>query len=242
MVAIKTNRSKLKFYFAVLVFFVISLLCAGCSAAETEIGGSLPDGFVYLTDIAPEIVLEMRYYSAFNFVGERIDGYHLPVCIMTEEAAFALKAANDELMAQGYVIKIFDAYRPQDAVDHFIRWAGDLTDIKMKEFFYPAENKANLFSSGYIARKSGHSRGSTVDLTIINMKTGAELDMGAPFDFFGAVSSHGTNLITLGQTANRLILKNAMENAGFAAYSKEWWHYMLNGEPFPDTYFNFGVK
>ena len=208
----------------------------------SAVARALPDGFVYVTDAIPDAVLDIRYYGANNFLGTRVDYYLAPVAIMSKEAAQALMRVNDDLKAQGYAIKIFDAYRPQGAVDHFVRWAQDESDTLMKEYFYPDIEKNRLFPEGYIARRSGHSRGSTVDLTLLDMKTGKEVDMGAPFDFFGPISGHGTNLITREQANNRLILRRAMENAGFRPYSKEWWHYTLINEPYPDTYFSFPVK
>ena len=202
----------------------------------------LPEGFVYITDIVPDVILEVRYFSTYNFIGSRIDGYLSPVAIISHEAALALKQANDELLELGYVIKVFDAFRPQTAVDHFVRWANDETDIKTKAFFYPDIDKSRLIPEGYIMARSGHSRGSTIDLTIVDMNTGKELDMGSPFDYFGLKSHHDTPLITEEQTQNRLILKNAMVNAGFRPYDEEWWHYTLENEPYPETYFDFLVK
>ncbi|HOM03103.1 MAG TPA: M15 family metallopeptidase [Acetivibrio sp.] len=203
---------------------------------------SLPDGFVYVTDVIPTAQLEIRYFSNDNFTGTVIDGYEAPKAILTEEAAYALKIAADALYEQGYYIKIFDAYRPQRAVNHFVRWAQDLDDAKMKEKYYPELDKSVLFKLGYIAEKSGHSRGSTVDLTLAHISTGEELDMGSGFDFFGEISNHGTHLITPEQEKNRNILRDAMVAAGFEAYTKEWWHYKLKNEPYPDTYFDFPVN
>lgn len=202
----------------------------------------LPDGFVYVTDEIPTAILEIRYASEDNFVGTVIDGYHAPKAILTKEAAHALKKAADNLYEQGYYIKIFDAYRPQRAVNHFIRWAKDLNDTKMKKKYYPDLDKSVLFERGYIAEKSGHSRGSTVDLTLVDISTGKELDMGSGFDFFGEISHHGTDLITKEQEKNRNILRDAMVSAGFEVYPEEWWHYKLKDEPYPDTYFDFPVK
>jgi D-alanyl-D-alanine dipeptidase len=207
---------------------------------KPETAFTLPDGFVYTADIVPDILLDIRYYSTYNFVGERIDGYLAPVSILTWEAAHALKTAGAVLMEQGYIIKVFDTYRPADAVAHFVRWGRDLEDDRMKSVFYPDVDKTDLFN-GYISTRSGHSRGSVVDLTLVDIQTGKEVDMGAPFDYFGDISHHGTNKITPEQTANRQILRKAMETAGFRAYSREWWHYTLNAEPYPDTYFNFPV-
>ncbi|WP_256758048.1 M15 family metallopeptidase [Cohnella sp. WQ 127256] len=202
----------------------------------------LPKGFVYVEDIIPDAKFEIRYYGEYNFVGERIDGYKEPVAILTSQAAKALKAVNKELDSKGYVLLIYDAYRPQKAVDHFIRWSKDAKDTKMKEEFYPEVDKTKVFKLGYVASKSGHSRGSTVDLTLVEKKTGKIVDMGSPYDFFGAISSHGTKLITAKQTANRNLLKNAMVKQGFKFYNKEWWHYTLNKEPYPNKYFTFDVE
>ena len=202
----------------------------------------LPEGFIYLTDVMPDVILEIRYYSTYNFIGTRIDGYLAPAAIITREAAEALSRASIELKAKGYIIKIFDAYRPHGAVEHFIRWAKDTDDTLMKEYFYPDLEKDRLFPERYLGVRSAHSRGSTFDLTIVSMKTGMEADMGSPYDFFGPVSHHGSKLVTKEQEDSRLILKTAMENAGFRAYPQEWWHYTLNNEPYPATYFSFPVK
>jgi D-alanyl-D-alanine dipeptidase len=202
----------------------------------------LPDGFVYVSDIIPDAQIDIRYYSAYNFVGTRIDGYEAPQAILTKEAALALKTASTILAKQGYGIKIFDAYRPLRAVDHFVSWSQDLTDTKMKAVFYPNLDKSALFNQGFIARKSGHSRGSTADLTLVHLISGQEVDMGSSFDFFGEISHHGTQLITNQQTQSRNILRDAMAAAGFAPYSKEWWHYCLQNEPYPDQYFDFVIR
>lgn len=220
---------------ALIVIILAIIILTGC-------GTGLPEGFVYVHEVIETAQLDVRYYGENNFVGTRIDGYEKPVAILTEEAAAALKKAADSLEEQGYYIKIFDAYRPQRAVDHFIRWAKDLDDVKMKEQFYPEVDKPKLFELGYIAEKSGHSRGSTVDLTLVDIETNEELDMGSGFDFFGSISNHGTDLITPEQERNRNILRDAMVAAGFKIYPEEWWHYTLEDEPYPDTYFNFPVK
>jgi len=201
---------------------------------------TLPEGFVYAD--MPHVKTDLRYYRTYNFVGTRIDGYEASVAIMTEEAADALRAVSEELAPKGYGLLILDAYRPTKAVDHFIRWAADADDTKMKSAFYPKLDKKNLFKLGYIAKRSGHSRGSTIDLTLVDAKTGKPVDMGGPYDFFGAVSSHGAKGLTAQQTANRKLLKQAMEKQGFEPYAKEWWHYTLADEPFPDKYFDFDVK
>lgn len=199
-------------------------------------------GFVYLDEIVPDAEYDIRYYTGDNFVGERIDGYNAPLAIMTLRAARALKKANDDLETQGYRLKIIDAYRPQKAVDHFIAWSKEPKDTSMKERFYPDVDKKNLFKLGYLASKSGHSRGSTVDLTMVYKKTGEEVDMGSRVDFLGAISAHGSTLLTKEQRKHRYILKTAMVNQGFKPYSKEWWHYTLKNEPYPSTYFDFDVE
>lgn len=201
-----------------------------------------PEGFVYTHKAIPTARHEIRYAGNHNFIGKPVTGYEKPVALLTEEAAEALVKVQNELLGQGYSIKIFDAYRPQRAVNHFIKWARQPQATKMKQEFYPEVNKKDLFTLGYIASKSGHSRGSTIDLTIVNTATEKEVDMGGPFDFFGEVSHHGSSKITSEQKKNRNLLKQAMLKGGFRAYSEEWWHYTLNAEPYPDTYFDFPVK
>lgn len=201
-----------------------------------------PEGFVYTHEAIPTAEHEIRYAGSHNFMGEPVTGYEKPVALLSTAAAAALKKAQMELLNTGYCIKIFDAYRPQRAVNHFIRWAKEPKATEMKQEFYPEVDKSQLFQRGYIASKSGHSRGSTVDLTLVDADTGEELDMGSPYDFFGPISHHGAKTITETQTHNREILKQAMNRAGFRAYSEEWWHYTLRNEPYPDTYFDFPVK
>ena len=197
--------------------------------------------FVSLTDLIPSLILEIRYYSSYNFVGERIDGYHAPIALMTREGAEALKGVADRLLDDGLLLRVYDAYRPQAAVDHFVRWAEDTSDLRMKPYFYPEIDKHRLFDLGFIARRSGHTRGSTVDLTLFDMKTGKDLDMGGPFDFFGDVSRSDYTGLSEEQLSNRLRLKSAMVSGGFRPYIGEWWHFTLAGEPYPDTYFTFPV-
>ncbi|TYP72474.1 M15 family metallopeptidase [Paenibacillus methanolicus] len=201
----------------------------------------LPAGFVYADDVIPKAQYDIRYYTDYNFVGARIDGYEAPLAIMTKEAAGALKLVSADLAKKGYMLKIYDAYRPSKAVAHFIRWAKDTDDTKMQAVFYPDVAKSDLFN-GYLAKRSGHSRGSTVDLTLVNTYAGREVDMGSPFDMLGPISAHGSKLVTAAQRANRAMLKAAMARRGFAAYNKEWWHYTLAKEPFPKRYFDFDVQ
>ena len=198
--------------------------------------------FVLLTDVVPDAILEIRYYSTYNFVGDRIDGYHQPTALLTKEAAQALKAVSDDVIKKGYRLKIYDAYRPQMAVSHFARWAKDFKDTRMKSYFYPELKKDVLFPLGYIAEHSGHSRGSTVDLTLFDMTTEKEVDMGGTFDYFGQLSHPDYKKITKKQYQNRMILREAMLAHGFKPLVEEWWHFTLKDEPYPDTYFTFPVS
>ena len=198
-------------------------------------------GFVLLSDVVPHIVQEIRYFSTFNFVGDRVDGYEEPIALLTHDAARALKAVSNEMMVKGYRLKVFDAYRPVTAVKHFIYWAIEDEDIRMKPYFYPDINKQDAFELGYIAKRSSHSRGSAIDLTLLDMKTGREVDMGGPFDLFGELSHPDFRGVTDEQYANRMLLRAAMERNGFEPYECEWWHFRLVNEPFPDTWFDFPV-
>ena len=198
--------------------------------------------FVLLSEAVPDAILEIRYYSTYNFVGDRIDGYEEPLALLTKEAATALKEVSDDLVKQGYRLKIYDAYRPQEAVTDFAEWAQDETDTRMKDYFYPELDKDVLFPQGYIAEHSGHSRGSTVDLTLFDMNTEKEVDMGGTFDYFGELSHPDYTEITEEQYQNRMILREAMINHGFKPLEEEWWHFTLADEPYPDTYFTFPVN
>ena len=201
-------------------------------------------GFVLLGEYIPAVVQEIRYYSSFNFVGERVNGYEEPVAIITKEAARALQSVSNEMNVQGYRLKIFDTYRPAKAVRHFVLWGVDDLDLRMKPFFYPNLQKDQLFEQGYIASRSSHSRGSTVDLTLLDMKTGKEVDMGSPFDMFSEVShpDYRGPEITEEQYENRMFLQKAMVRNGFVPLDCEWWHFTLKNEPYPDTYFEFPVS
>ena len=199
-------------------------------------------GFTVLSDYVPAVVQEIRYHSTYNFIGDRIDGYEEPCALVTTETARALKSASNELIVQGYRLKVFDAYRPASAVKHFILWGIEDTDIRMKPYFYPDLEKQELFSKGYIAKQSSHSRGSAVDLTLLDMATGKELDMGSPFDFFGEISHPDCRDITDEQYENRMRLQRVMLRNGFEPLDCEWWHFVLADEPYPDTYFNFPVS
>lgn len=201
-----------------------------------------PSGFVLLADYVPEIIQEIRYYSTYNFIGDRIDGYEEPCALLTREAARALKAVSIELNALGYRIKVFDAYRPVCAVKRFVFWGIEDLDLRMKPFFYPDLDKQEVFARGYIAKQSSHSRGSAIDLTLLDMRTGKELDMGSPFDLFSEISHPDYKGITEEQYYNRMILQTAMLRNGFNPIDCEWWHFSLANEPYPDTYFEFPVS
>ncbi|WP_299835664.1 M15 family metallopeptidase [uncultured Tenacibaculum sp.] len=220
-------------HFFTSILFIISL-----SLSSQE----LPKGFSYVNDISPTIQQELRYCYNNNFMGVPVDGYIEPVLITSTKTANALKKVQDQLLKKGLSLKIFDAYRPQSAVNHFVRWAKIPSDTLTKQQYYPKLNKRNLFKLGYIATRSGHSRGSSVDLTIVNLKTNEELDMGSPYDFFGNISHVKHSKLTSKQKANRMLLRNVMLTHGFKPYSYEWWHFTLRNEPFPKKYFDFPIK
>ena len=199
-------------------------------------------GFVLLSDYVPSIVQEIRYFSTYNFVGERVNGYEQPCAILTKEAARALREIGGRANVMGYRLKIFDAYRPADAVRHFVLWGVDDLDQRMKPFFYPDLEKQELFRRGYISSRSSHSRGSTVDLTLLDMKTGKEVDMGSPFDYFSEASHPDYRGVTDEQYENRMFLQDLMVRGGFEPIDCEWWHFTLRDEPYPDTYFEFPVS
>ena len=221
---------------------ITALLLFSCQKQKSPAPEYDNSDFVRVTDVIPDAILEIRYYSTYNFVGERIDGYEQPIALMTREAADSLKAVNDELKAHGYRIKIWDTYRPQRAVNHFIRWAENTSDTAMKAVFYPMVDKSLLFEQGYIYARSSHSRGSTVDLTLLDAATGKELDMGSPFDWFGEESHPDYPCPLYRQSENRKILHNAMARNGYEGLDSEWWHFTLRNEPYPDTYFDFPVQ
>lgn len=198
--------------------------------------------FVSVGEYIPDVLLDVRYYSTYNFVGARIDGYESPIVLLTRQAADALRLVNADMLSQGYRLVLYDGYRPQRAVDHFARWAEDLSADAMKPVFYPDVDKADLFEQGFIARRSGHSRGSTIDLTLLDAATGQLVDMGGPFDFFGELSHPDYTGVTPAQQANRMRLREAMLKHGFKPLSTEWWHFTLKNEPWPDTYFDFPVR
>jgi len=221
----------MKFKFS-LLFVVISTITFA----------QLPKDFVYVEEIIPNIKVELRYITTNNFIGKPIKGYLANKLILTKKAADALKKVQDELETYGFSLKVFDAYRPQRAVNHFMRWAKDLNDTLNKQEYYPDVKKQHLFKEGYIAARSGHSRGSTLDITIIDKVTNVDLDMGSSYDFFGTESWVNYEDITKNQKANRQLLQTVMIKHGFNNYPKEWWHFTLQNEPFPETYFDFKVE
>ena len=217
------------------ILFIWGILLMSSDAQE------MPHGFTFVKERVPSIELDMRYYGSNNFIGEPIDGYVSAKAILTLKAVSALQKVQIELKSFGLGLKIFDAYRPQKAVDHFVRWGKDLADRKMKGEFYPDVEKKNLFKEGYIAKHSGHSRGSTVDLTIIDLESKVELDMGSSFDLFGKRSWVTYADIGMTQRVNRMLLHNIMLKHHFKSYPQEWWHFTLKNEPYKN-YFNFDVK
>ncbi|NMA97383.1 MAG: M15 family metallopeptidase [Phyllobacteriaceae bacterium] len=231
-------------------------------AAHSTHAGELPDGFVYLRDVAPDIRQDMRYAGEHNFVGRPIVGYEAAECVLSAPAAEALRAAAAELAEEGFTFRIYDCYRPARAVADFAHWARDIDDLAMQAEFYPRVDKALLFELGYIAERSGHSRGSTVDLAIepvdapeVSWSSGdalvdcvlperfaeGTLEFGTGYDCFDDHAHHGAKGISAEAEANRNKLKDLLDRHGFAAYQEEWWHYTLRNEPFPDTYFDFVV-
>ena len=218
------------YYRFIIIFFLSSLF-----------SNNLPKGFVYIDEVINDVDIDIRYSNDNNFIGKKINGYNQSAAIGTKELALALQEIQNDLKHFGYGVKIFDAYRPQKAVNHFSRWSTN-DDVLMKDLFYPNIEKRDLFKEGYIASRSGHSRGSTIDLTIINLKTKEELDMGTSYDFFGIESSYDYSGLTYEQNSNRLLLYSVMKKYGFKSLKSEWWHFTLENEPFPDTYFNFNVE
>ena len=203
---------------------------------------TLPKGFSYVSEIDATIKKELRYGTSNNFIGKPIDGYLKDSLIISTPAAKALREIQTKLMLSGLSLKIFDTYRPQQAVDHFVRWAKVMNDTLMKQFYYPDVQKSELFTLGFIASKSGHTRGSTVDLSIVDLKTNKELDMGSSYDFFGEKSHPFYKKITEAQMKNRMLLRTIMIKNGFIPYDNEWWHFTLKDEPYPTTYFNFLIE
>jgi D-alanyl-D-alanine dipeptidase len=219
-----------------------ALMLSISTAAFARMGNARSDTFVDAASVAPGLIVEARYASAHNFVGQPIDGYEQPLCYLTRPAAAALAQVVADLEPRGLTIKVFDCYRPERAVAHFVRWARNLGDVKMKAEFYPRVDKSTLFRDGYIAARSGHSRGSTADLTLARRSDGQQLDMGTPFDFFSPHSWPSDRSVSAEAQANRVLLAQVMRQRGFRPYDKEWWHFTLRHEPYPESYFDFPVR
>lgn len=212
-----------------------------CAFYYIFLNNNLEDGFVYLNDIDDSIIVDLKYYSSENFTARFVDGYLANKAILTNEAGIALSNAQKDFNKLGYSLILYDAYRPQSAVDFFVRWSTNLNDTIFKNLYYPDIKKSNLFELGYIAYKSGHSRGSTIDVSLVDITTNKEIDMGTIFDYFGIESHTFYDNLTENQKANRLLLYEIMSNNGFQNYSKEWWHYTLKNEPF-QKYFDFLIN
>jgi zinc D-Ala-D-Ala dipeptidase len=238
------KRENMRWSFAVLL--AVSLAYTHFAVFVTQVpADGMPEAFVRIEEIIPNIQVDLRYFTDKNFLGRHVDGYLASRCLLAKEAAEALRKVQDELNRFGLGLKIYDAYRPQRAVNHFVRWGKDLDDTKMQTEYYPKIQKKDLFNEGYIAEKSSHSRGSTVDLTIVYMDktpSESELDMGTCFDFFGPESWPESPLVSPVQRAHRMLLQVLMLKHGFEPYAKEWWHFTLKKEPFPETYFDFPVQ
>lgn len=219
---------------------IVAALMSGPAA-----GGDRSPAFVDANEVVPGLVVEMRYAGEHNFVGSRIDGYRRRLCLLSKQAAAALADVQHDLAEQGLGLKVFDCYRPARAVAHFMRWAQDDADQRGKAEFYPDVDKRDLFKDGYIADRSSHSRGSTVDATLVRLADGkpaTELDMGTFYDRFSPRSWPSDTGVSAAAQQNRALLATAMRRHGFKPYDKEWWHFTLAGEPFPDTYFDFPVR
>ncbi|MDC0910139.1 M15 family metallopeptidase [Flavobacteriaceae bacterium] len=217
-------------------FFKFFLLFSFISFSQSS------DGFIDIKEYIPSIIIDLKYATDDNFTGRVVKGYESPKGLLTYEAAHRLKIIQTILNNSGYSLKIYDAYRPQRSVNHFINWSKNQSDTLKKSYFYPNILKSNLFDLGYIATNSSHSRGSTVDITIVEISSGKEIDMGSAYDFFGLKSSHDYENISITQKNNRKLLFDVMTKNGFSSYPKEWWHYTLIDEPFPTTYFDFIIN
>ena len=223
-----------------LTAILFALLAAGCAHVQ-PVNEMDRSGFVDAGKAIPGLVVDMRYFGATNFVGRPIAGYDAPVCLLTTETVVALAKVQERLQAFGLGLKVFDCYRPKRAVADFVAWAKDLDDQKRKAEQYPNVDKTKLFELGYIAEKSGHSRGSTLDLTLVDARTGVELDMGSGYDLFDTISWPSDQRVGQSARANRMLLQSVMVENGFRPLKEEWWHFTLNGEPYPETYFDFTV-
>ena len=218
----------MRFFNFIFLFFLISF-----SQSSND--------FIDIKEYIPNIIIDLKYASNDNFTGRIVNGYESPICLLTAEAASSLRNIQTILNKSGYSLKIYDAYRPQRSVNHFINWSKNPSDTINKSYYYPNLLKSNLFKLGYIASKSSHSRGSTVDITLVDINSGKEVDMGSVWDLFGVRSGYGYESISIIQKANRKLLRELMVAHEFLPYDKEWWHFSLNNEPYPDTYFDFIV-
>jgi len=242
----------------------LTALALAAAVATPVAAAERPNDFVDLSSVAPNIVVEMRYHGGHNFVAKPVRGYQAPVCLLTRPAAEALARVQARLEPHGLGLKVYDCYRPQRAVDHFVEWAKDQRDTVHQSGFYPMVPKSKLFEEGYIADRSGHSRGSTVDLTIIPLPAPAQaplpignlppctaaadtrpwdnsLEMGTGYDCFDPQSWTESAAVGAQARANRLLLRALMEAEGFVNYPKEWWHFTLANEPYPDRRFDFPI-
>ena len=230
------------YYLSYVLFLYAPYLYGQPQTSQTNQANTPPASVIFsqnftdLQAIDSSIIVDMRYFSNNNFIGTQIDGYQANRCLLTKNAALALKKVQDQLKTMALSLKVYDCYRPQRAVDHFVRWQKQINNYAMKAHYYPDLDKKQLFDLGYIAYKSGHSRGSTIDLTIEG------LDMGSPWDFFGPISHTHSPKITIAQKAHRLLLKTLMESHGFTNYHKEWWHFTLRNESFPTTFFDVVIR
>ncbi len=209
----------------------------------THLSPHLPQGFCYLETIDDRIIQDIAYSGPDNLLGRPLLGYVAPVCIVSEELGLALKKVQDVALTQGFLLKVYDTYRPLRAAEDFLLWSRDLKDSKTKEAYYPRVNKAGFFDLGYVAVRSSHSRGAAVDLTLVPLSSSTKtpLDMGTRFDFMDVLSHSKNTDITVEAQENRRFLRDLMESHGFEHYEKEWWHFTLKDEPFPHTYFDFPV-
>lgn len=201
-----------------------------------------PELFVDVLDHVPDAIVDLRYCTADNFVGAPVDGYETPLCLLVRPAAEALARAAAQARTEGLRLRLYDCYRPARAVAHFARWASDLADLSTRDAYYPGMSKPQLFAEGYIAARSGHSRGATLDLTLVDAATARDVDMGTPFDLFGPRAWPGSTEVSAAQRANRQHLAALMQRHGFIPFEMEWWHFTLAGEPYPDTYFDFPLR
>jgi D-alanyl-D-alanine dipeptidase len=219
----------------------ITGLAAACALACADAAPQEPQ-LVDAAQLAPGLAVDLRYARADNFVGARVDGYDAARCLLSAPAARALALVQADLAADGLGLVVFDCYRPQRAVDHFVRWSREPVDPDSAARYHPRVPKQELFAQGYVATRSGHSRGSTVDVGLARTSDGVQLDGGTPFDFFDPRSHHDARESSETARANRTRLRTAMERRGFVAYAPEWWHYTLAGEPYPTTYFDVPVR